>query len=240
MNKISVVIMNWLRSEYLINDILPAMVEYNMIDEIIISHGREDTIFDFEHTKVVHRDDSSLNKPYGLCLRFLAASDAKNDTILIMDDDGFPTEFVIERLLEEHNKNPNRLVGVYGQGTKNGNYNYHDRYGDVPVVLTKCMLMKKELCYQFFKHAPVIEDLIKKGKPYWNGEDVFMAAVSRYYYGNENFAVPGLKPHMIDPIGGRENKNPRAISSWKGHRWFRNDVLHFCKDYFKIWDGMLR
>ena len=39
--KISMVVMNWLRSEVLQNHILYDMTKYELIDEIIISHGRE-------------------------------------------------------------------------------------------------------------------------------------------------------------------------------------------------------
>ena len=72
------VVMNWLRPEVLQNDILPNMVKYELLDEIIISHGREDTYFEFDDPKIVNRKDwGDINEYYGLSRRFLASSEAK-------------------------------------------------------------------------------------------------------------------------------------------------------------------
>ena len=46
--KISMVVMNWLRPHVLTDVILPVVTKYKLIDEIIISHGREDTYFEFD------------------------------------------------------------------------------------------------------------------------------------------------------------------------------------------------
>ena len=70
--KISVVIMNWLRPDILQNYILKDMVNYDLVDEIILSHGREDTYFEFDHPKIVNRKDwGDVNNYYGLSRRFL-------------------------------------------------------------------------------------------------------------------------------------------------------------------------
>ena len=70
--KISMVVMNWLRPEVLQNHILIIMTKYELIDEIIISHGREDTYFEFDHPKIVNRKDwGEINEYYGLSRRFL-------------------------------------------------------------------------------------------------------------------------------------------------------------------------
>ena len=104
--KISMVVMNWLRPEVLQNDILPNMVKYELLDEIIISHGREDTYFEFDDPKIVNRKDwGDINEYYGLSRRFLASSEAKNDVILMIDDDEYPTEDAVKRLYEKYKKN---------------------------------------------------------------------------------------------------------------------------------------
>ncbi len=234
MDKVSMVVMNWLRSDVLKSHILPAMIKYEIIDEIIISHGREDTYFEYDNPKIVNRKDwGDINEYYGLSRRFLAASEAKNDVILMIDDDEFPTESAVKKLYRKYLDNPNRMYGPFGQNLRNGNYNYHMRFGNVCVLITKCTMFNKELCWHFFKHMPMMREILKEGKPYWNGEDILMSAVARKYYGINNFAVRGCG--NINPIPGRENKRKRAIASWKGHRGYRGKVVKHCSSYFNIW-----
>ena len=233
-NKITLVIMNWLRVEVLKDDILPIMVEYDLIDEIIISHGREDTYFEFDNSKIVNRKDwGDINEYFGLSRRFLASSEANNDVILMIDDDEYPTEDAVNKLYRIHMENPKRLIGPFGHNLRNGNYNLHSRYGEVCVLITKCIMFNKELCWQFFKHSPIMRDILNEGKPYWNGEDIFMSAVACHYYGVNNCGIQGCG--NVNPIEGRENKRSRAVSSWRGFRKYRSDVVHYCAKYFGIW-----
>ena len=51
-NKISVVILNWLRPDNLRYHILPTLIKCPIIDEIIISHGRKDTFMKFYSRKI--------------------------------------------------------------------------------------------------------------------------------------------------------------------------------------------
>ena len=231
---ISMVVMNWLRPEVLQNDILPNMVKYELLDEIIISHGREDTYFEFDHPKIVNRKDwGDINEYYGLSRRFLAASEASNEIILMIDDDEYPTEDAVKKMYDIHINNPKRMIGPFGQNLRWGNYNLHRRYGDVCVLITKCTMFERALCNQFFKHMPIMREILKEGQPYWNGEDILMSAVARFHYGVNNLGVNGCG--NVNPIEGRENKRERAIASWKGHREYRGKVVWHCAKYFDIW-----
>jgi len=241
--KISMVVMNWLRPHLLKDVILPLVTKYKLIDEIIISHGREDTYFEFDHPKIVNRKDwGEINEYYGLSRRFLAASEASNEIILMIDDDCYPNEFALETLCNAYTENPNRIVGSWGRILSKGcTYNCVDSFGDVMIVLTKCMLFNKELGYEFFKYAPIASEIIKQGKPFWNGEDIFMSAVATNYYGNPNYTVPNILQYMHDNVNSKKNhKIVKGVSSWRGHREFRTKMSRFCKEYFKIWnDGYL-
>lgn len=233
-DKVSLVVMNWLRPDVLKN-ILNELVEYEIIDEIIISHGRKDTFFEHGNSKIVDKKHwGDVNEKYGLSRRFLTASEAKNEVILMIDDDEYPTENYVKKLLQKYNENPRRMYGRFGRNIKNGNYNYHQRYGSVCILITKCILFNKELCNEFFKHESSVMEIIKKGKPFWNGEDVFMSAIACKFYMSENYCVKGSG--WINPIDGRENKRRRSVSSWKNHRWFRTELAHFCAKHFNIWD----
>ena len=86
---VSAVILNWNRPSWLRRVILPLLARHPLVDEICISHGRERTCFAFEstHCDIIHRRDWDLNDRYGLALRFVAAREAKNEAVLILDDD---------------------------------------------------------------------------------------------------------------------------------------------------------
>jgi len=47
---ISVVILNFNRPDYIKNNIIPELNKINLIDEIIISHGKEKTYFESKNT----------------------------------------------------------------------------------------------------------------------------------------------------------------------------------------------
>ena len=211
---------------------LEQLVEYETIDEVIISHGREDTYFEFDHPKIINKKHwGKINEIYGLSRRFLTASNAKNEVILMIDDDEYPSEKYVKNLLKKYNENPRRLYGRFGRNLKKGNYNLHQRYGDVCVLITKCILFNKELCEQFFKHADSVMHIIETGQPLWNGEDVFMSAVACNFYGVDTYAVEGSG--WINPINGRENKRSRSVSSWK-NQVVRTELVHFCRNILKF------
>ena len=48
---ISLIILNWKRSNNIKKHILPYLEDNRIIDEIIISHGREESIFHYESKK---------------------------------------------------------------------------------------------------------------------------------------------------------------------------------------------
>ena len=87
---ISAAILNWQRPYNLQNITLPVLEKCACIDEITISHGREDTAFDYEsdYCRIIHRRDyGDINREYGMARRFLAYEDAHNDIIVSLDDD---------------------------------------------------------------------------------------------------------------------------------------------------------
>ena len=52
---ISVVILNWKRPDNIINDILPKIVNYKLVSEVIISHGNSKTYFETPHATQIKR-----------------------------------------------------------------------------------------------------------------------------------------------------------------------------------------
>ena len=183
---ISVVILNFNRPEYIKNDIIPNLDKIELIDEIIISHGKEETFFESTSQKVKNlKHWGEANKTYGLTLRFVSAQEAKNEAVIIMDDDIIPYEKTIKILYELYGKENDRLYGLYGRSLNLDNeYSIDNVFGDVPIVLTRFLLTHRDLSRYFLTRFRDLEnDLIKNSKPYWNGEDILFSLLSIEKYG---------------------------------------------------------
>ena len=173
---LSVVILNFNRPDFIKHNIVPALKKNKYINEIIISHGKEETAFNLEGTKN-YKHWGSFNKKYGLSLRFLSAYKSKNKHVIIMDDDIIPSNDAIEFLFERI-KEDERVYGIYGRNIIDG-YNTTNCFGKVHIVLTRCLITTKEMCNYFMKNFRKFEDEnVKNSKPYWNGEDILFSLLS--------------------------------------------------------------
>ena len=98
--------------------ILPVLERCANISEIIISHGRQETAFNYtsRRCRIVHREDwGDINETYGLSRRFLAAKDAVNEIILHQDDDLVLSERTLDQLLLHYQRQPDVIHGVSGR-----------------------------------------------------------------------------------------------------------------------------
>jgi len=179
---ISLVVLNWQRPAWLRWVILPYLTRHPLIDEVIVSHGRQDTAFSYRtrHCAVVHREDWGLNDEFGLSLRFVAAEGARNEAVLLMDDDLAPSHRTVTFLSERGAEAPLTLHGIQGRGVTS---DYEYRYGGfargpTPIVLTRCVLMDRSYGALFLKEAHRVAHLIGRGVPKWNGEDIFLSLLS--------------------------------------------------------------
>ena len=183
---ISVVILNFNRPDYIKNNIIPELDKINLIDEIIISHGKEKTFFKSTSEKVKNlKHWGEANEIYGLTLRFVSAQEAKNEAVIIMDDDIIPYENTIKVLYELYEKEKDRIYGLYGRYLdENNKYSKENVFGQVPIILTRFLLTHRDLTRYFLtKFRDLENDLIKNSKPYWNGEDILFSLLSIEKYG---------------------------------------------------------
>ena len=232
---ISLIILNWKRPENIKKHILPYLEENNIIDEIIISHGNKDTIFNYESNKkiIIHRHDNELNQNFGLSLRFLAALTSKNKFIMFMDDDEVISNDDIEKCYYQIKNNKNLgIIGKYGRKFyKQGNqyvYNFHNFKGISDIILTKFMILRKQIIFDFFVNSMHVEHLQKKSKPFWNGEDIFISLLSRKRYGNNSlYADRDIKGKKLDELGV-------SVSLWGGHKNFREFFYNNCLQILKL------
>jgi glycosyltransferase involved in cell wall biosynthesis len=212
--KVSVIIMNHARPNLLQHSaLLPVLTEHPNIDEILILHSNPITEFSNEHLeqhlesvqKIQHFNVVELNKKMGLAVRFrYCAVAAMNDWIMQIDDDMELDASAINEMVLAMMENPKRIVGHYGRAYNywtspfRHGYDTKDVFGPVEVVLTKVMILEKEICREFEKHAALMEDLIPESHPRWNGEDIFVNLVANHHYGvpfsgpYNNFAIADL------------------------------------------------
>jgi len=241
LNKISVIILNWLRPDNIRRYILPQLIKCPLIDEIIISHGRKDTMFDFKSdiVKIVHRDDNQKNKAFGLSLRFLAAMSAKNSLLLFIDDDMIVPPLTIQRMYEIAKLNYPCLVCKYGRNIiqVNGHYVYDTGFIQslrLPIGLTSLMIVPQELIKAFWKVNDIIAPFIyRESQPLWNGEDIFISLLSRlvfhklpYICQSNNFPVHQLQ---------RDKDMEVAISGGKSHYHYRTLLI---REIIQKWDQL--
>lgn len=234
-NKLSVVILNFNRPEYIKNNILPQLNKYgDLIDEVIISHGKEKTFFNdkFENIEIKHLQHWDLNKIYGLTLRFYSALEAKNKHLIIMDDDIIPDKETIEFLKERIEEDDERIYGLYGRNLDDKDkYNYTNCFGTLPIVLTRCLITSKEMCSYFINNFRIYEnDLIKNSKPYWNGEDILFSFLSIEKFGKLPKAYD-LKHE--NRLGNYLNFND-SISLNNNHHNYRKELTQYLVEKMNI------
>ena len=224
---ISVVIMNYARPRMLQQSrLLPELLQHPSVDEILLCHAHPNTSFAWDHPKITHVDAVALNDRFGLALRFhVCAHRAQHDWVLHVDDDMELDASAVTTLVQLLQAQPHRLVGHYGR-----RYNYwrvphrlgYDYAtvlsGPVEVVLTKLLLMERNVCGEFFKYADLVDDLVRAPgtpPPLWNGEDIFVNLVANHYYQvplngpYNNYAVSDLHvweaPNALKDDNGNES-----------------------------------
>ena len=235
MEKLSVVILNFNRPQYIKNDIIPKISQYRtIIDEIIISHGKEETFFETpKENNIKHlKHWGKGNKEYGLALRFLSALEAKNKNLIIMDDDIIPSKDTFEFLREKIEEDDQRIYGIYGRNIdQDDNYSYTNCFGTTPIVLTRCLVTTKKMCEYFLNNFRHYEnDLIKNSKPYWNGEDILFSFLSIEKHGKLPKAYDLKHQNRI-----ANYINPKeAISFDNNHIEYRKNLTKYLLEKMKI------
>jgi hypothetical protein len=207
--KISVVIMNHGRPQVLQQStLLPTLARHDSVSEVLLLHSDPESAFQVNTTlasrihdeshlkKLKDLDAVAMNEKMGLALRFhFCATSTRNDWVLFLDDDMELDSTAIDALLYHMQKDPKRLVGHYGRSLVSPNivsrlmfdrskrYDTKTVYGTVEVVLTKILLLERDVCVKFLDRMHLMDDLVAGSKPLWNGEDLFGNLVANRYYG---------------------------------------------------------
>ena len=120
----------------------------------------------------------------GGCLRTTtvacAAGGGRNDAGLIVADGPVVPGRSISALKASLDDAPRTLHGIFGRRIS-PDYEYsYDGYerGETPVVLTRCLMMHRSYADVFLEAEPSAAELITRGSPKWNGEDIFLSLLS--------------------------------------------------------------
>ena len=224
---ISAVIPNWNRPDTLTKVILPTMERYSCIDEIVISHGKEETAFDYKsrYCRVVHREDWEINEEWGLARRFVAAKEAANEIIWQQDDDLLVPEETIAELLVRYRRQPNVVHGLHGLLLdKDLNYLSTLVYGEVILLAAKGTLSRRDLAARFFdpKYREIHDFVRENSFPLWNGEDIFhsLVAVGSSGLPNRAYDFPYVDLGFV-------SDNTEAVSRTLGHAEYRTKIVKY-------------
>lgn len=238
--KLSVVIMNHDRPYVLQRStLLSTLSQHPNVSEILLLHSNPKSIFDSSKvfseqasSKIIDLDAVALNAKMGLALRFhYCAEHAQNDWVLIMDDDIEidATGTAIDALLYHMHQNAKRIIGHFGRNLKQSDivrkyllrtpvsYDTKTLYGNVEVVLTKILLLERDVCVEFQKQMHIMEDFVVTSKPFWNGEDIFVNLVANRFYRvpldgpYSNFAIADL-PVWEANVSAPEKGEVKSIS----------------------------
>ena len=196
---ISVILLNWKRPENIKNKILPQLLRCPCVKEIIISHSNPDTIFETEDVSypkipiITNHNDIQNNEKYGVSLRFIHASQAKYPIVMVLDDDIIPHPATIINMVSVFQKNYPCIVSLSGRGIHhkityqsdqlNNQVSQNNQIYHLPIALTQCCILSKDLSSYFVDHMNQFDPIIKTyKKPIWNGEDIVMSLMAMFLY----------------------------------------------------------
>lgn len=184
------------------NNLLQTLLSHSNVGEILILHVNPIAVFQYIHPKVINIESHEQNIMMGKSLRFYFCQIARYDWVIHLDDDIEFTHITLNQILIEYSKNIHRIVGPYGRDYHSNQiflngYSPVNTHGETEVILTKFMIMEREICSSFFEYAYLIwEDQVlgaSEGQ-LWNGEDIFMSLVSNHIFGSDkiNYAMDWL------------------------------------------------
>lgn len=176
------VILNWKRRKNVLR-ILDGWQSSGLVSEAMVWNNNPDITFRHDWASVIN-----TNKDLGLYTRFAAACLAKNECVLIQDDDILLPVESLNALYQAWLDDPEVLHGLFGRAPKpDGSYaDMIQGDQEAPVVLTRALLSHRRHAAAFFDIAPDFSVLQQEGIPAGNGEDILFNYAVRKSSGRLN------------------------------------------------------
>jgi hypothetical protein len=194
--KITIVIMNFKRSDNIKNHILPYYDNIMAVGQIILVHCLESTVFEYDSPKVQHVYEWETDKEYGVFTRYIAAKKyTKNRCVLFTDDDVILPAKTLSMVYQKWKEDPKRVVGAEGRriykDLVTGEYQYRSIafHGDVDFLLTSCCMASYENIVNACKQEPVMGDYKNTTVIKWNGEDMFLCLTASVEHDTKCYSV---------------------------------------------------
>lgn len=238
--KVTVVLMNYSRPRMIReSSMMRTLLSHPNVDEVLLLHSNPATAFEFVHPKVQNIDAIQHNNEMGLSLRFYFCQMASHPWVLHLDDDMEFTTEALNELLIEYGRNSKRIVGKFGRNLTPGNsfqgYNSKSTHKATEVVLTKLMLMERDLCSAFFEYAHLVwsDVILHNGEgPLWNGEDIFMSLVANHVYGKER-----TKDEAMGAAGTSASTASAAGPSGGSSSLSSGEFNNYAMDWLDVWQA---
>jgi hypothetical protein len=225
---ITLVILNWRRPRNL-EHLIARYRTYDCISEIMIvcNAGSPFTLPAGPKNPVTIRCNADL----GLFTRFAAAALAQNPCVLHTDDDLLVPRTTIEELHRQWSRDPDCCHGLHGRAG-HGAYDMNNIHGQVPVVLTRCLMTSRLTSARALSHAHVIA--IPNAVPRGNGEDIILSFTAMMYSGRLNHAFPLPYTELAEDADDGAAEATSIHRRWSGHVGHRTEILRRCRAYFGL------
>lgn len=226
--RLSVIILNYNRPQN-IKKLIPELKKLNVIDDIIISNGKKETEVLFDDPIITN--ETTLRNKYFSATRFEIAKMAKNEFILFLDDDLYPSTYLISDMLKKITSDGfNNKYNLYGPFKRFCGDKYIRNDPKYNMVLTGLSIINKKMAIKVWEKIKETKyiDIIMENKG--NGEDIIFSNFVKLF-GGENKYVSG-EYHFLD------NKN--GYSSNEKHYKKRSELCKIInKDIKKNYFGQI-
>lgn len=228
--KITIVIMNFKRSDNIKNYILPYYDNIMAVGQVILVHCLEQTVFEYDSPKVQHVYEWDTDKEYGVFTRYIAAKKyTKNRCVLFTDDDVMLPAKTLSMVYQKWKEDPKRVVGAEGRriykDLATGEYQYRSTafHGDVDFLLTSCCMASYENIVGACRQEPVMGDYKNTTVIKWNGEDMFLCLTASSFHDIKCYSVdsPVVSldegEHVISRVSSHVEERCRFLNLFFSH-----------------------
>lgn len=232
---ITLVMLHWARPAHVI-ELLSRYSRYRAVSEVILfANSPPPLLADVRPAPTVIHS----NRDLGLYTRFAAAALAANACVLLVDDDLAVPEETVEHLLDRWRRDPAVCHGLFGRDVSRG-YEPRDTFGEVEVLLTRCVMTGRDVCIHALQHVHAFDDM--PCEPQGNGEDIVLSFSAMARSGRRNRAYPLSFEEMPDCVPAQTGRKEVAINRrWPGHFEHRARLVERCRRHFALtarWAGV--
>lgn len=186
--------------------------QYEVISRVICWNNNPEVHLQIEGCECINCDRDQT-----LYTRFTAAALAATDAVLLQDDDLVVPESTIDTLYEHWRAEPGVIHGTQGRCLTGGVYRAHDKFGAVDVVLTRCLIIHRDLCLEALRYWPFFRHLAG------DGEDIVLSAAA---YARTR------RPHRAYDLAYKNLPEPHALSRKPDHIRNRTAFARRCTEVF--------